>query len=85
MVTTLLKRDGPAFRKNGWTVDELGHDRSGTTLWRVIHPEIVGNPSMQDQQDQSHAGNEVHAENEYEPSQDDQADNPRETRDSSAL
>ena len=42
-VTTLLKRDAPALRKNGWQVDDLGsNNEEHATTWRLTHPEKVG-------------------------------------------
>lgn len=55
-VTTLLKSDGPAFRKNGWVIDTLGLDRTKITRWRVTPPEIACNPSLQHLQNPHLAG-----------------------------
>ncbi len=35
-VTTVLKRDAPALRKQGWIVEPGGEDRSHSKLWRVV-------------------------------------------------
>lgn len=45
-VTTSLRRNAPALRKQGWTVDDLGSgNKANSTLWRVGAPEIAGKPS----------------------------------------
>ncbi len=45
-VTTALKRNAPALRRQGWVVDDLGsHNKSNATIWRVCPPEIARNPS----------------------------------------
>ena len=60
-VTTVLKRDAPALRKNGWTVDDLGANRDHATIWRVTHPEIAGistSPTSHSSQDATYASDE---------------------------
>lgn len=38
-VTTQLRRNAPALRKNGWTVDDLGSGGANhTTTWHVVSP-----------------------------------------------
>lgn len=37
-VTSILKRDAPALRKNGWTAEAAGEDRTHTRLWRLVSP-----------------------------------------------
>lgn len=37
-VTSLLKRDAPALRKNGWVIDPSGENRDHTKLWRIRSP-----------------------------------------------
>lgn len=45
-VTTILRRNAPALRKLGWTVDDLGSaNKTNATTWRVNRPEIARNPS----------------------------------------
>lgn len=47
MVTTLLKRNAPALRKLGWTVEDRGTaNKAGVTEWQVSRPEKSGNPSL---------------------------------------
>lgn len=45
-VTTLLKRNAPALRKSGWTVDTGYDNHDKVTTWTLSprHPEIAGNP-----------------------------------------
>ena len=72
-VTTLLRRDAPALRKNGWTVDDLGANRDHATIWRVTHPEIARistSPTSHTSQVATYASDES---NEYGPSKDDGA------------
>lgn len=38
-VTSDLRRNAPALRKNGWTVDPAGETRDHTKRWHVVHPE----------------------------------------------
>ncbi|MFT4029654.1 MAG: hypothetical protein QM675_07245 [Protaetiibacter sp.] len=39
-VTTLLKRDAPALRQQGWRVDDVGEDRTHSRLWLVVSPDL---------------------------------------------
>jgi len=48
-VTTLLKRNGPALRKAGWTVsDDAAHNQSNALRWTLKPPEIIRNSSSRD-------------------------------------
>lgn len=38
-VTTLLKRDAPALRQQGWRVEDAGEDRTHSRLWLVVSPD----------------------------------------------
>ncbi len=45
-VTTILRRDAPALRKVGWTVEDLGNSNKGhTTRWVIAPPEKAGIPA----------------------------------------
>lgn len=45
-VSTVLRRNAPALRKQGWTVEDLGNgNKSNTTRWQVSPPEKVGKPT----------------------------------------
>lgn len=78
-VTSLLKRNAPALRKAGWTV-ETELNRTGTLEWSIIRPadglaqpEIAGNASLQPLRslhDVASAGVAGMAGNEYGQSQD---------------
>lgn len=42
-VTSILKRNAPALRRAGWSVDDLGRaGRDNVTRWRLTPPEIAG-------------------------------------------
>lgn len=45
-VTTSLRRNAPALRRQGWQVEDLGAaNRENSTIWRIVPPEIAGIPS----------------------------------------
>lgn len=45
-VTTTLRRNAPALRRQGWTVDDLGSaNKENATIWLVVPPEIARNPA----------------------------------------
>ena len=74
-VTGILKRNAPALRKAGWTVEDSTDLHTGLTVWNLIHPEKARNPSPQSPQSPHDAGKAGKAGNEYEQSQDAQATN----------
>ena len=59
-VTGLLRRLAPAFRKTGWTVDDLGSDNKAKVLrWKILPPEPTETPredARQSPLDPHHAG-----------------------------
>jgi len=71
-VTGLLKRNAPALRKAGWIV-EAEEDADHFTIWTVIRPEKVGNPSPFGPSSPSAPDQTEKTENQYGQSQDDQA------------
>lgn len=45
-VTTILSRDAPALRKQGWVVDKAGEDRNHTKRWHLVHPDRAPEPDL---------------------------------------
>ena len=77
-VTTALRRNAPALRHQGWTVDDLGAaNKENATWWRVAPPEIARNPASPSSPNSPEptSGEEAsQARQEYRTSQDDTTD-----------
>jgi hypothetical protein len=74
-VTTLLRRNAPALRQAGWTV-EGEQDRDHYTVWTLRHPEKAGISSPQGPQGPQSAETADDAENKYGQSPYDQCNAP---------
>jgi hypothetical protein len=73
-LTGLLKRNAPALRKAGWTVEDAIDLHTGVTNWALTHPEMIRNQSMHSQHSEHDAGKAGKAGYQYVPPQADQTE-----------
>lgn len=76
-VTTTLRRNAPALRRQGWTVTDQGNsNKDNATVWHITPPEIAREPSSPDSPTSpppARSEQASKASHEYRPSQDDHA------------